>query len=294
MEMDAVSAKEFFRFKRHFGTVEFVHSSPAIMKCRMQKSAFEISQIKRGGQIAKEIFDAGRDLLRPGMSEIEFAAQLELEAKKRGHEGLIRMRGLNFEGYSWHVLSGGSGSIVSEADTPVGGKGLSPAFPMGAGRRCIEAREPILVDFPVCYNGYISDQARIFCVGQLPDKFVKAYDVCREIVTRVLDKARPGENCEGIFLAAEKMAKERGFEEGFLGLPGKKARFVGHGAGLEANELPVLAAGQDYALAENVALAIEPKVVFPGEGVVGIENMYFISDEGYEKLNPMDDELLMV
>ena len=109
------------------------------------------------------------------MSEIEFAGVLEFEAKKRGHEGLIRMRGLNIEGYAWQVLSGPSGSLVSEADTPAGGQGLSPAFPMGPGFRRIQSNEPVFVDFPICYNGYLADQARMYCLGEMPEKFVKAY-----------------------------------------------------------------------------------------------------------------------
>ncbi|UCF57476.1 MAG: aminopeptidase P family protein [Deltaproteobacteria bacterium] len=294
IELDVLPARDFFLFKEIFGTVEFVNSSPAIMRCRMKKTTFEIEQIRKAAQIAKEVFEEGRNILRPGMSEIEFGASLELEAKKRGHEGLIRMRGLNSEGYSWHILSGPNGSIVSEADTPSGGSGLSPAFPMGAGWRKIQSNEPILVDFPVCYNGYLSDQARMYCIGELPEKFVKAYEFCREVEARILKEAHPGIKCEEVFSVAERMARDQGYEDGFLGLPGKKAKFVGHGVGLEANELPVLAAGQTYPLGAGVTVAIEPKVVFPQEGVVGIENMYLITNEGHEKLTFIDEDVFLV
>ena len=294
LELDVLPARDFFRFKKIFEGVEFKDSSPAIMSCRMKKTAFEIEQIRKAAQIAREVFEAGRNLLRLGIREIEFGALLELEAKKRGHEGLIRMRGLNCEGYSWHILSGPSGSIVSEADTPAGGSGLSPAFPMGASRRKIQAHEPILVDFTICYSGYISDQSRIFCIGELPEKFVRAYEFCRGALARILKEARPGVKCEELFWVAERMARDQGYEDGYLGLPGKKAKFVGHGVGLEANEIPRLAVGQNYPLEASVVVAIEPKVVFPGEGVVGIENTYLITDEGYEKLTLIDEEVLQV
>lgn len=289
VELDVLPTKDYFRFTKSFKSIQFVNSSPAIMKCRMKKTAFEIDQIKKASQIAKEVFEAGRNLLRPGMSEIEFGALLELEAKKRGHEGIIRMRGLNYEGYSWHVLSGSSGSIVSDADTPSGGKGLSPAFPMGASFRKIQPNEPILVDFPVCYNGYMSDQTRMFCVGELPEKFLRAYRFCLHVMDRVSKEARPGAGCEDLYNMAQEMAKEKGYEDGFLGLPGKKAVFIGHGVGLEVNEFPVIGAKQAYPLEAGVVLAIEPKVVFPDEGVVGIENMYHITDKGSEKLTSMDE-----
>jgi len=160
IELDVLPALSLFSFEGIFKGVDFVNSFPAIMKCRSKKTPFELAQIKKASRICREVFEAGRTKLRSGMSEIEFAANLELEAKKLGHEGIIRMRGLNLEGYSWHILSGLSGAKVSEADTPSGGQGLSPAFPMGAGHRKIQENEPIFVDFPICYNGYISDQAR--------------------------------------------------------------------------------------------------------------------------------------
>jgi Xaa-Pro aminopeptidase len=294
VELDVLPAQEFFRFQEVFRGVEFKNSSPVIMKCRMKKTAFEIEQIKKAARIAYEVYEAGKNLLQLGMREIEFGALFEMEAKRRGHEGVIRMRGLNYEGYSWHILSGPSGSIVSDADTPAGGSGLSPAFPTGAGWRKIQAHEPILVDFAICCNGYISDQSRIYSIGELPEKFLKAYKVCREIENLVLKGARPGVKSEDVFLIANRLAFELGYEDGFLGLPGKKAKFVGHGIGLEANEIPVLGVGQEYPLEAGVVLAIEPKIVFPGEGVVGIENMYLIKEEGYEKLTLIDDEIIQV
>jgi len=293
-ELDVLPVRQYFRLRGIFNGVQIRDASPIIMKCRMKKTAFEIDQIRTAGQIAKEVFEAGRNLLRPGMSEIEFGALLELEAKKRGHEGIIRMRGLNYEGYSWHVLSGPSGSIVSEADTPSGGKGLSPAFPMGAGYRKIQHGEPILVDFPVCYNGYISDQTRVFCVGDLPEKFKKAYEFCRRVVARLAEEMRPGVKAEDLFLVAERMAQDNGYEEGFLGLMGKKAKFVGHGVGLEANEIPPLAPRQDYSIEAGAVLAIEPKVLFKGEGVVGIEDTFLIINQGCVKLTRISEEIIQI
>ncbi len=55
------------------------------------------------------------------MSEIELGGVLEAYAKPLGHEGLLRMRSLNYEPYTWHILSGRTGSIVSQADSPMGG-----------------------------------------------------------------------------------------------------------------------------------------------------------------------------
>ena len=294
VEMDVLPALDFWRYQKLFSGSEFENSSPALMRCRMKKTPFEIEQIKAACLIAEKMFRAGRHLLKPGISEIEFAALLDVEARKMGHEGIVRIRGLNVEAYTWHVLAGESGHSVSDVDTPSSGRGLSPAFPRGASARKIKTHEPIMVDFPICYNGYLADQTRMFCIGELPDKFRKAYEFCLEVEKQTIEKARPGVNCEDLYLLGKKMAQDRGYDHGYLGLEGKKSVFVGHGLGMEVNETPVFGRGQNYPLEAGIVVAIEPKVVFPQEGVVGTENMYHITDGGYEKLTTIDDMIFEI
>jgi Xaa-Pro aminopeptidase len=204
------------------------------------------------------------------------------------------MRGLNVEAYSWHVLSGSSACSVTDSDTPCGGQGMSPAFPRGASTRRIRAHEPVMVDVPVCYNGYLADQTRIFCIGRLPDKFRNAYEFCREVQRLTIEKARPGVDCEEVFLLGQSMARDRGYDKCYLGLEGNKTAFVGHGIGLDVNEAPVLGLGQNYPVQSGTVVAIEPKVVFPEEGAVGIESMFHIMDDGYEKLTSVDDGIFEI
>ncbi|MBW2332523.1 MAG: aminopeptidase P family protein [Deltaproteobacteria bacterium] len=155
--------------------------------------------MKMAGEIGRKTYQKGRDLLKEGMTEIEFGGLMEAVAKAYGHEGLLRVRSLNYEAYSWHVLSGSSGGIVSQSDSPMGGLGLSPAFPVGASRKVMKAHEPILVDFGTCYHGYQADETRMFSIGEMETKFIDAYKVCREIHDAVLEETRPGTACEAIF-----------------------------------------------------------------------------------------------
>jgi Xaa-Pro aminopeptidase len=70
--------------------------------------------------------------------------------------------------------------------------------------------------------------------------------------------------------------------------------FLGHGVGLEVDELPVLARGSRELLAEGMVIAIEPKFALPGIGAVGIENCFAVTDQGLEKLTVTADELRIV
>jgi Xaa-Pro aminopeptidase len=67
--------------------------------------------------VSEEKKEEGKKILKEGMKEIEFGGFLEAAAKRHGHEGLIRVRSLNFEAYTWHVLSGPTGGIVSHRDS---------------------------------------------------------------------------------------------------------------------------------------------------------------------------------
>jgi len=294
LEFDVLPVRDYFRYQAMFPNAEFVDTAKIIKIVRKKKSPFELAQMRKAGEIGKKVFEEGCNLLREGMSELEFGALLEVAAKKLEHEGLVRMRSLNYEAYTWHVLSGPSGSMVSQADSPMGGQGLSPAFPVGAGTRKIQAHEPVLVDYGFCYNGYLVDQTRMYSIGELPDKYVKAYEASRKIERLALESVRPGAICGEIFQKTMDLAKALGYEANYLGIPGKKTSFVGHGIGLENNEIPFIAAKQPFALEAGTTIAVEPKLVFPGEAAVGIENTGLITDAGVEKLTVCSDEIFQI
>jgi Xaa-Pro aminopeptidase len=261
---------------------------------RKIKTPFEINLMRAAAEIGGKVYLEARDILKEGMTEIQFGSLVEATAKRYGHEGLLRVRSLNYEAYSWHVLSGLSGGIVSQSDSPMGGLGLSPAFPVGASLKIIRAHEPILVDFGTCYHGYQVDETRMFSIGKMNQKFIDAYNVCREIHDAVLEEIRPGADCEAIFVKTLRMAERLGYKDSYLGPPGLQTRFIAHGIGLELNELPFIASGQSYPLEERMTFAVEPKIVFPGEGSVGFENTLFVTENGYDILTKVDQEIFEV
>jgi Xaa-Pro aminopeptidase len=294
LEMDILPVRDYLRLQSMFPDSKLVDGSGIIRDLRKIKTPFEIDLMRKAGDIGKRVYQEAGKILREGMTEIEFGGLLEATAKKLGHEGLLRVRSFNYEAYSWHVLSGSTGGMVSQSDSPMGGLGLSPAFPVGASRKVMKAREPILVDFGVCYHGYQSDETRMFSIGKMPPKFMDAYKACREIHDAVLADTRPGADCEGLFLRTLELARALGYEDSYLGPPGLQTKFIAHGIGLELNEFPFLALGQSYPLEQGMTFAVEPKIVFPGEGAVGLENTVVVTQGGCEILTPIEMDIMEV
>jgi Xaa-Pro aminopeptidase len=294
MELDLLPVKEYFRYQELFPAAKLIDAAPILRDARKIKSPFEIDLMRKAGEIGRKVYEEGKRILKEGMTEIEFGGLLVAAAKKNGDEGLLRVRSLNYEAYSWHVLSGITGGIVSQSDSPMGGLGLSPAFPVGASRKLMKAHEPILVDFGTCYHGYQVDETRMFSIGKMKQKFTDAYHACREIHDAVLSETRPGADCETLFKITIPLAEKLGYKDSYLGPPGLQTRFIAHGIGLELNEIPFLAQGQRYPLEEGMTFSMEPKIVFPGEGSVGIENTVLVTSNGYEILSPTDQEIFEV
>jgi Xaa-Pro aminopeptidase len=294
LELDVLPVKDYFRLQELFPRTELMDTSLIFRDARKIKTPFEINLMRGAAEIGRKVYLEAREILKEGMTEIQFGGLLEAAAKKYGHEGLLRVRSLNYEAYSWHVLAGPSGGIVSQSDSPMGGLGLSPAFPVGASRKVIRNHEPILVDFGTSYHGYQVDETRMFSIGKMDQKFIDAYNACREIHDTVLEEVRPGADCEALFIKSLRLAEKLGYKDSYLGPPGLQTRFIAHGIGLELNELPFIAQDQSYPLEEWMTFAIEPKIVFPGEGSVGIENTVVVTRSSYEILTNVSEDIFEV
>jgi Xaa-Pro dipeptidase len=87
------------------------------------------------------------------------------------------------------------------------------------------------------------------------------------------------------------IAAEAGFGNYFMG---QGVSFVGHGLGLELDELPVIAKNRNYTMQPGMVLALEPKFVFPGLGTVGVEDTYVMTENGLQLLNDLDDDICVI
>jgi len=294
LELDVLPAKFYLRYQHLFPTVQVEDISPVLRQIRAVKSEFELDMMRKAGEMADALFQAAQEILVEGMSEVELAGLVEAVVRKAGHQALVRVRSYGAELVWGHLLSGPPAVQPSLFDSPTGGIGVSPAMPHGSGFRKIGRREPVILDYPGVYNGYILEQTRILSLGSLPPHLEDAYQVSREILAYLEQEVRAGMTWGEVDLLARRKAEKSHFAANFLGFDGYRVPFVGHGVGLELDELPVLAAGLEKPLLSGMTVAIEPKFLFPDEGVVGLENTYVVRENGLESLMTSSEELVFL
>lgn len=280
LELDVLPVNEFRFYQELFQPAECVDASPFILHSRRLKSAWEIEQLRATAAMSGRTFAYMRDLIRPGLTEMEFAGLFEAYARGIGHGGKLRVRHHNTEGYTWHVLSGASGGMVGVLDSPASGAGTSAAFPAGAGHKRLCTDEPIMVDFGSVMNGYHVDETRMFAIDRMPEPALRISRAAIDLHQAALENARPGTPVGALFDLLERMACSLGLEDSFLGPPGHKVSFIGHGIGLELIEPPIIARGKKTPLEAGMVLALEPKFVCENRFTAGIESVFEVTENG--------------
>ena len=262
MELDVIPAQHFNRMQKLLPVkAEISDASPLIRKLRACKSAYEIDCIKGAAAIMDEVMHYASTIILEGMSEIELMAELEHQARRLGHLGIVRMRGFNNELFFGHALTGPESSRRGYLDAPTNGLGLSPAFSQGAGHSLIQRSMPISIDFMVNYEGYLADLTRMFSLGEPPANIRNAHEKLLTLNRELVNLLKPGIESGTIFSKALEMAADFGFADSFLGHGPDKVSFVGHGVGLEVDEFPFIARNNKMAIEKDMVVALEPKLI---------------------------------
>jgi len=294
LEMDVLPTNHYLWYWRNLPKAQWLDISHQIRRLRMIKSLYEVAQIKKAASILDRGLREIQGLIREGMTELEVDGYLAFIARREGHMGILRMRGWNQEMTYAHVLSGESGATVSFCDTPHGGSGNTPAMAQGAGYRRIKRNEPIGIDYGIGINGYLGDEFRTFVIGELPGNLERAHECARDIHHVLTREGKPGASCYHLYRMAEDMARINGYSDFFMGYGEGKVKFIGHGLGLEIDEYPIITPGFFETLKEGTVIALEPKFVFPEQGVVGLEDDYLVTSSGLERLTLTDQTVMRV
>ena len=291
LEEDELSYNECIRLQHVFRAEATGNASALIRHIRMIKTPWEIEQMRISARKHEAVYREIPACYRPGMRDIELQIEIEKRMRVRGSLGYFRAFGSNMDIFMGSLLAGENAGEPSPFDFALGGTGMHASGPLGANGTLLREGTTVMADMSGNYTAYQTDMTRVFSIGKLPDRAYRVHRVALEIQARMERTAKPGVPCAELYRDALAMAGQEGLEDCFMGTR-FQAKFVGHGVGLEINELPVLTTRSKDILQPGMTFAFEPKFVLAGIGAVGIENTFLVTDSGVEKMTLLDENII--
>lgn len=291
LEGNELSYAEYMRLSALFPEAEVVNGTSIIREARSIKTSMEIEFFRRSGKLHAKAYSKIPEVYRPGMTDRELSIEVERLMRLEGCLGIFRIFGRSMEIFMGSVLTGDNAAAPSPYDFALGGEGLDPSLPVGMNGTRLKEGQSVMVDIGGNFYGYMCDMSRVFSIGKLSNEAYAAHQVCLEVQEKIASVAAPGVPCEDLYNMAIDIVTKADFADRFMGV-GQQARFIGHGIGLEINEAPVLAPRMKQELQPGMVFALEPKIVLPQVGPVGIENSWFVTESGIEKLTVCNEDII--
>ena len=291
LEADELSYNEYIRLQHVFRAEATGNASALIRHIRMIKTPWEIEQMRISARRHEAVYREIPACYRPGMRDVDLQIEIEKRMRMHGSLGYFRAFGSNMDIFMGSLLAGENAGEPSPFDFALGGKGIHASGPLGANGTLLREGTTVMADMSGNYTAYQTDMTRVFSIGKLPDRAYRVHRVALEIQARMERTAKPGVSCAELYRDALAMAGQEGLKDCFMGTH-LQAKFVGHGVGLEINELPVLTTRSKDILQPGMTFAFEPKFVLAGIGAVGIENTFLVTDSGVEKMTLLDENII--
>lgn len=262
VEKDALSLARSEQLRLLFPDASFADAGHKLDMMRAIKDQLEIEALRQASRLADEAVRAGVAALEEGISELEVAAILELNMKRKG---------VNRMSFPTVVLFG------EKAANPHG----------ETGDRKLQAGDLVLFDLGVVWKGYCSDITRTVAFRRVSHEQRSIYETVRQANQAALAATRPGVRMGDIDLAARRVIDQAGFGQYFT-------HRVGHGLGLGLHEYPSVHQNNDHLLKEGMVFTIEPGIYLAGHLGVRIEDDVVVTGAGVEVLTSYPKELQIV
>ena len=261
-EDSRVTYAEYSEYHEKLKAAEFLPLGRVLEELRIVKDESEIDVIRRAVKIADNVFSHILEYIKPGVSEIELAAEMEHEMRREG-------------------------AIGPSFDTIIA-SGLRASMPHGvASEKKIEAGDIITLDFGALYKGYCSDMTRTVFLGKPDPELARIYKIVLEANRLGLDTVRSGMTGREVDAVVRKFISDAGFGDNF-------GHGLGHGVGLEIHEDPTLSMRGDLVLKEGMIVTVEPGIYVTGLGGVRIEDMVAIGADNVSILTASTKEVIVL
>ncbi len=258
-EDDSISYSSYKAFENILSSEELSHRNlqlkaldGKLLEPRRVKTEEEIEYLRQAEHIGDMAFNDILGILKPGMTELEVAAELEYRMKCHGAEGFS---------FDTIAASGVNSSMPHAIPTD----------------KKLEDGDFLTLDFGCLYGGYCSDMTRTVSIGKADDEKKAVYNKVLEAQLAVLDAVKPGLVCKDVDAIARNIIRDAGYGSYF-------GHGLGHSVGLFIHESPAFNTRDETVLQAGMVITDEPGIYLPGRFGVRIEDMILITEEGYENL----------
>jgi len=243
--------------------VEWIPETNLLTSLIASKDQGEVGKIRAAQLITESVFDEIIDLIEPGLTEREVAAEIVYRHLKKGADAM--------------------------AFAPIVASGPNAARPHARPTdRPLQEGEMVVLDMGAVRNGYASDMTRTVALGDPGETARRGYEAVLDAQMTALDAAQVGMTGKELDEVARAVLRNAGLEEYFT-------HGLGHGLGLEVHEWPRVSHTSDAELSDGSCVTIEPGVYDPDEAYgVRIEDIIVLRPDGHENLTETPKELLMV
>jgi Xaa-Pro aminopeptidase len=239
---------------------KLVEARGLVEEQRTKKDAQELAVMRKAAILAGEVLEGALKLLRPGVREMEIAAEIEYQMKKKGATGP------SFE----TIVAFGTRSALPHARPT---------------SKRLRKNELAVLDLGVILGHYCSDITRTVHLGRASRRIRAWYGAVQDANQAATAAVSKGVTCGDVANAAREVLKKNGLDTYFV-------HSTGHGLGLEVHEAPRVARGQSIRLEAGNVITIEPGVYVEGVGGIRIEDDVAVSVQGREVLTRITRDLI--
>lgn len=261
-ESQAMNVNTYLNLKDRLGGLRLNPLSNEIAALRAIKDEKEIAHIRKAANISFEALVAVRDLIKPGVREMDIAIELDFQMRRRGAEQVSFPT----------IVASGANSAQPHAQP---------------GSRTIENGDMVIIDCGAVHCGYHSDETCTFAVGYRDKMQEEAYSLVKTAHDRALEAVKAGIPCAEIDRIARGCIEAGKFGEYFT-------HGTGHGVGLDIHEAPRIASNSEIILEAGMVLTVEPAVYIPDLWGVRIEDMILVKEGECEVLTKVSKDFTVL
>jgi Xaa-Pro aminopeptidase len=260
-EAASLNVAEWDRLRKAAGrTMEWKPTTGLVERIREVKTAEELDVMRSSAKLASEVVSEAPDFVRPGVTELEVAAEIDYRMRRKGASG---------PSFETIVASGPRSALPHARPT----------------EKRLQKNELVVLDLGAILRHYCSDLTRTIYLGRAPARIRRWHKAVEQAQQAAHDALRAGVTAGSVDRAARRLLNQRGLGSYFV-------HGTGHGLGIEIHESPRVGRRQKQEIRAGNVVTLEPGIYVEGVGGIRVEDEVAVHADRTEVLTSAPRGLL--